>query len=212
MNKQIKTWAASLLAVAIVGTAGLVMAEENTLGAQAAAKDSSYTLEEMLTYAIQDEYLAQAEYAAIIAAFDVTRPYTNILRAEDNHADALLGLFEAHDMALPDAKSVAGQAVIPETLAETFAIGVEAEQNNIAMYDAFLKQDLPDDVRVVFENLRDASVNHLAAFERGVTRDGTGNRFGGSARQSNRGNSGSRGTRAANGIGQQGDPDNCIIA
>jgi len=203
MNKQIKTWAASLLAVAVVGTAGVVMAEENALGAQAAAKDSSYTIEEMLTYAIQDEYLAQAEYAAIIEAFDVTRPYTNILRAEGNHVEALLPLFAAHGVTVPDASIVAGQAVIPDTLEETLAIGVEAEQKNIAMYDAFLEQDLPDDVRVVFENLRDASANHLAAFERGAARDGAGNRFGGNR---------SRGNRGANGIGQQGDPAHCIIA
>jgi len=85
MNNKIKTLTASFLTVAILGTTGLVMAEGKSLGAKAAAADENYTLEEMLTYAIQDEYLAKAEYAAIIDTFDVTRPYTNIIRAENNH-------------------------------------------------------------------------------------------------------------------------------
>ncbi len=240
MNRQIKTWTSSLLAVAILGTAGAVMAEENSLGAKAASEDTSYTLQEMLTYAIEDEYMAKAEYAAIIDTFDVARPFTNIMRAENTHIAELLPLFEAYQVPVPAESSVAGQAVIPETLADTFAIGVEAEEKNIAMYEAFLKQDLPDDVREVFENLRDGSINHLAAFERGVSRDGTqtglGNRAGGSADvNGNRGgkangnsrfgndlsesrNPGNRlggitGNRGNGGgsIGPQGDPENCIL-
>jgi len=239
MNQKIKTLTASFLAVAVLGTTGLVMAESNSLGAKAAAADDNYTLQEMLTYAIQDEYLAKAEYAAIIDTFDVTRPYTNIIRAESNHIAELLPLFDNYKVPVPVESSVAGQAIIPATLAETFAIGVEAEKNNIAMYEAFLKQDLPDDVRAVFENLRDGSIKHLAAFERGVERDGAtagsgvGNGTGFGARGGNRGNRGSRsnlnsqpgngfsgntdpdtartwGNRGT-GLGLQGDPENCIL-
>lgn len=196
MNKQIKTWTASLLAISIIGSAGIVMAEEKSLGAKAASQDTSYTLSEMLNYAIEDEYLAKAEYAAIIDTFDVARPFTNIIRAEGTHIAELLPLFETYQVPVPAESSVAGQAVIPATLAETFAIGVEAEEKNIAMYEAFLKQDLPDDVREVFENLRDGSIKHLAAFERGVSRDGAtagaGNRTVGSP----------NGNRSARGNGQ----------
>ena len=198
MNKQIKTWTASLLAISIIGTAGIVMAEERSLGAKAASQDTSYTLIEMLNYAIEDEYLAKAEYAAIIDDFDVTRPFTNIIRAENNHIAELLPLFEAYRVPVPAESSVAGQAMIPASLAEAFAIGVEAEEKNIAMYEAFLKQDLPDDVRDVFENLRDGSIKHLAAFERGVSRDGStagaGNRTDGATN--------GNGKRGARGNGQ----------
>ena len=38
------------------------------------------------------------------------------------------------------------------------------------MYEAFLQQDLPQDVQDVFTALRDASQNHLAAFERNLDR------------------------------------------
>jgi hypothetical protein len=43
---------------------------------------------------------------------------------------------------------------------------VGAEQENIALYDDFLKLDLPRDVRNVFTNNRRASLkNHLPAFQ-----------------------------------------------
>jgi hypothetical protein len=47
------------------------------------------------------------------------------------------------------------------------AAGVVAERENIALYDDLLKQDLPADVRQVFESNRSASLlAHLPAFQR----------------------------------------------
>ena len=40
-------------------------------------------------------------------------------------------------------------------------IGVEAEIENIAMYESFLKRELPDDVREVYKRLKATSQNHL---------------------------------------------------
>jgi hypothetical protein len=48
--------------------------------------------------------------------------------------------------------------------------GVQAEIDNIAMYDSFLQQTLPEDVKLVFVELRDASKNHLASFQRQLKR------------------------------------------
>ena len=46
------------------------------------------------------------------------------------------------------------------------AAGVEAETDNIALYDRLLKLNLPADVEQVFTNNRAASFNnHLPAFE-----------------------------------------------
>lgn len=144
-------------------------------GAAAAEADSSYSLNDMLTYALQDEYNARTEYAAIQAEFGTQRLYSNIQRAEETHIKALLPLFETYDVSLPAEPSV-DSIDLPATLAETYAVGVTAEVNNIAMYDKFLAQnDLPDDVRLVFTNLKRASENHLKAFQRAVDGDiGTG--------------------------------------
>lgn len=190
MNRTIKMLTAALLTTAVLGSSGLVLAAETNLGAKAAALDKSYTLADMLTYALEDEYLAKAEYAAIIAEFDAARPYTNIIKAEANHIAELLPLFSAYKVTVP-VVDAASHAIVPATLAETYAIGVEAEKDNIAMYEAFLKQDLPADVRVVFENLRNASVRHLAAF----TRWDNGGQAGSSIGTGNRGNSENTGNR-----------------
>nr|HPJ24034.1 hypothetical protein [Bacillota bacterium] len=131
-----------------------------------ATVDSSttYTLEEMLTYAIQDEYMAQAEYQAIIATFGEVRPFTNIVVAEQTHIDLLLPLFAEYGYTVP-ANDAAANVVIPDSITSALATGIQAEEANIAMYQVFLAQDnLPDNVRAAFEYLVNASQNHLNAF------------------------------------------------
>lgn len=136
---------------------------------------------------------------AIIKKFDVTRPYSNIINAETRHIEELLPLFSEYKVTVP-ANDAANSTAVPATLTETFAIGVDAEKRNIAMYEAFLKENLPDDVRDVFENLREGSVKHLAAFERGGGLDSTGAGQG----------SGNRGNRQQS-AGQQSDPNDCLL-
>lgn len=182
-----RAWAAGILTFAVAASVAAastaaVMADEAALGAKAAQADQRVTIQEMLTYAIQDEYLARAEYSAIIQAFDVDRPFTNIIRAESSHIVELEPLLEAYQVPAADVAAITAMAATPATLAEAYATGVIAEKDNIAMYESFLKQDLPADVRAVFENLRDGSLRHLAAFERGGSISspaaGTGNGFG----------------------------------
>ena len=61
--------------------------------------------------------------------------------------------------------TVASRAVAVGSLTEAYQAGVNAEVNNIAMYETFLAQELPDNVRAVFESLMRASENHLRAFQ-----------------------------------------------
>ena len=133
-------------------------------GSEGALDDEALTLADMLTYAIQDEYLARAEYDWIIGSFGSVRPFTNIIRAEETHIEALLPLFEAYGIASP-ADEGESHAVAVASLTEAYQAGVNAEVNNIAMYETFLDQDLPDNVRAVFESLMRASENHLRAFQ-----------------------------------------------
>lgn len=150
--------------------AGAALALSLSMASGAYAAETDYTVESMLNTAIQDEYKALAEYEALVEVFDVARPFTNIMKAEERHIDALLPLFEAYGFEVPvnDAKD---HAVIPESLAETYAIGIQAEIDNIAIYKDFLENgEVPEDVALVFENLMKASEHHLAAFERGLER------------------------------------------
>jgi len=145
------------------------MADTTTYGAAGAAADTSFTIEEMLMYAIQDEYLAKAEYEAIMDTFGVINPFSNIAKSEQTHINLLTPLFETYDVAMPQ-DTASDYTAVPATLAETFAIGVDAEVKNIAMYESFLATDLPDDIRLVFERLKNASESHLKAFENGLDR------------------------------------------
>ncbi len=136
-------------------------------GAKGALQDDDITLEKALTYAIQDEYLAQARYEAVIEKFGPTFPFTNIKVAEQRHIDALVRLFQKYDIDIPE--NFAKQYTpTPTTLKQAFEAGVEGEIDNIDMYEKMAEADIPDDAKRVFTNLRDASKNHLASFKSGL--------------------------------------------
>jgi len=136
-------------------------------GNEAALSADSLTLEEMLIYGIEDEYSAYTEYEYILENFEVTTPFSNIINAEANHVSMLLPLFDAYEITVPEDDSE-NHLIFIEDLEDTFRTGVIAEILNIDMYNVFLEYDLPDDVRDVFISLRDASIKHLAAFQRNV--------------------------------------------
>lgn len=175
-----RTWITALALIMMLTLTTASLASDN-YGALAVREGNTYPLEQMLTYALQDEQLALAEYQAILNAFDTDRPFSNIIKAEEHHVSLLLPLFAAHGIAVPE-NTAQEHVTLPATLKEVFAVGVEVEVNNIAMFNTFLAQnDLPDDVREVFEWLKRASENHLRAFERGLNRP-----EGGRYRQSDR--------------------------
>ena len=125
-----------------------------------------YTLESMLNYAILDEYLAKATYEKIIDTYGDIKPFSRIVLAEQTHIDLLLPLFETYGIEVPAVPS-SDEIIVPESISSALATGVEAEKANIALYDSFLAQEnLPDDVRLVFESLKAASENHLNAFSK----------------------------------------------
>lgn len=122
-------------------------------------------LESMFTVLINDEYKARAEYVAIVDEFGDQNPFTNLIRAETNHINALTGLFESYGLDVPEDNG-ASVAVVPDTLQEAYEIGVDAEIANAALYENYLSQDLPNAVETVFTNLMLASAEkHLPTFE-----------------------------------------------
>ncbi|PPA69473.1 rubrerythrin family protein [Jeotgalibacillus proteolyticus] len=145
---------------------------QNDFGAVGALNAQTLTLPQMLTYAMQDEYLAQARYDAILAAFGYIPTFYQIKEAELRHIAALNALFERYQIPMPE--NIAQTLVsTPEIVKNAFAAGVQGEIDNIAMYDKFLTYELPADLSIVFNQLRNASRNHLAAFEKGLGREFT---------------------------------------
>jgi hypothetical protein len=141
----------------------------DTYGAKGALNDTSLTLREMLTYAIQDEYLAQARYNKILGTFGYIRTFARLQEAELRHISALLQLFNRYQVPVP--QDISPQfATPPATIKDAYEAGVKGEIENISMYEKFLDFEIPTDIRNVFTRLKDASLNHLAAFERGLAR------------------------------------------
>ncbi len=147
----------------------LILLADLTWGASAALSSETLTVEDMLLYSIQDEYSAQAEYEYIIANFDVTKPFTNIIVAEGSHIEMLLPLYDVYELDIPENTAV-DHLIVIESVNEAFETGVYAEIINIAMYNEFLEYDLPDDIEAVFISLRDASMKHLDAFEKNLAK------------------------------------------
>ncbi|KHE72188.1 hypothetical protein LD39_05870 [Halobacillus sp. BBL2006] len=139
-------------------------------GAKGALNATELSFPEALTYALQDEYLAQSRYDNILSEFGEIQTFSRIKQAELRHIDALLTLFSRYQISIPENDSVQYVST-PENIKDAYAKGVEGEIDNIAMYDKFLSYQIPDDARIIFTQLRNASVNHLQAFRRGLARE-----------------------------------------
>lgn len=187
MKKKVIWIVGGLIIAAVLVIAGINETQKNksevasttetSIGSQKAATDKDYTLKEMLTYAIQDEYMAQAVYAAIIDKYGKQQPFYSIAQAEGMHINMLLPLLKKYDVAVPE-NDAENRVAAPASLQEGYTAGIESETNNIAMFKSFLKEDLPDDVKAVFETLVAQSENHLNTFERasnGTMGNGMGN-------------------------------------
>lgn len=152
----------------LMGTLLISAITFSSIGASSVKDQKTFTVEEMLTYSMEDELVAKLEYEKIIEELNGGRPFTNIIEAEKAHISYLEPLLEKYKVEYP--KVSEEEAIIPENLLEAYEIGVKAEIANIGMYERFLEEDLPEDVREVFIRLKNASENHLKAFERQVDR------------------------------------------
>ncbi|MCK5129725.1 MAG: DUF2202 domain-containing protein, partial [Clostridiales bacterium] len=146
---------------------------EYDFGAKSALEKENFSIEEMLRYAIEDEYFARQEYESILEKFGEQKPFSNIIKAEERHIELLKDIYTKYEYTIPEDTAI-DHVVLPEDIKEALEIGVQAEIDNIAMYEKFLEQVLPDDIRDVFIELRDGSKKHLNAFKKGPRGNGNG--------------------------------------
>jgi len=171
MKKTVRAIAFALMVSLTLAAAG---AADILYGNTAAKADNSLTIQDMLLYAAQDEYTAQAEYAAIMGKYGMLRPFSNVIRAEGNHLAWLKDAFAAYKLPFP-VDEASSHLIVPATLIDAYRTGVQAEVDNIAMYDSFLASPLIQgtqyaDLRTLFTNLANASENHLRAFQNQLAR------------------------------------------
>ncbi len=119
-----------------------------------------------LSLTINDEFKAEATYQKVLDKFGEVRPFSNIINAEKKHSDALAELFVRYSLSIP---ANDWYEKVPEfaSVQEACRAGVDAEIENVALYDELFEKVDNQDIISVFTSLRDASeYNHLPAFER----------------------------------------------
>ncbi len=120
-----------------------------------------------LKSAIDDEYKARATYEAVIGKLGSTRPFSMIIRAEEQHISSLKALFDKYGLDIPEDPYT--NVEVASIRSENCSVGVEAEILNASLYRDNLLPAVKDypDIISVFTNLMNASQNnHLPAFER----------------------------------------------
>lgn len=125
--------------------------------------------------AMADEQAAFATYTAILDRFGAVRPFSNIVNAEKRHMEMLTGLYTKYGVPVPVNTALAPPDVAKLDLQALCQVGVEAEVENVRLYDEELLPIVADfpEIRIVLQNLRDASAErHLPAFQRCVARGG----------------------------------------
>ena len=156
----------SFVFVFLLGINTVFAGTADDYGAKAALQQEQLSVQQMLEFAIEDEYLARSEYLSVLDSFGQIRPFVNIVRAEERHIDLLIPLFVDRGWDVPVDNS-RDKIVGMDTLAAAFVQAQAIETDNIAMYEHFLQQDnLPEDVQFVFSRLLSASQKHLASFSR----------------------------------------------
>lgn len=135
-----------------------------------------------LCEALDDEYKARATYAAVIDRFGPVRPFINIIQSEQRHINALQMLLRRRGWPIPDDPH-GGCVEAPASLDEACRLGVQAELDNVALYERLHSMAAEDqEVLAVFANLQGASQQrHLPAFRDGCKGGGGGHggsRFG----------------------------------
>jgi len=123
---------------------------------------------EALVEAINDEYKAHALYEKTIEKFGLVKPFSMIIRAEEQHISSLKSLFDKYGLEIPK-DDWANKVSAEETLQKTCQAGVDAEIANAKLYKDKLLPMVSgyEDINLVFTNLMNASQEkHLVAFER----------------------------------------------
>lgn len=124
-----------------------------------------------LDTALDDERKAKAFYKAVMEKFGERRPFSNIIQAEQRHANALIAQYERLNLPVPEDRWKDHTFEVPDSFQETADMSIVAEIENVAVYDRIESMVSDEQVLAVFDNLRWASQErHLRAF----TRHGSG--------------------------------------
>jgi hypothetical protein len=167
--------ALALLALGTTIAAGVARADT--------ASPTSENLASDLTYMVEEERVAHDLYQVLADAHDGARPFSNIVRSEQRHVEAVRALLTAHGITDPTVGREAGsyantdlQALYDASKTKgtsswtaAVQIGIAVEKQDIADLEKSLDRTQDAEVRRVYENLLAASRQHLDAFTRAAS-------------------------------------------
>ena len=189
---------ASLKSISAALLAGLAV-----LPACTSATGQSATDADALRQALDDEYRAEAIYAAVIEKFGEVRPFTNIIQAEQRHSERAKAQMDRLGIEFEPVNPFLGTVAAPASVLEACKQAVEAEIENIALYDRLLPVIEDPQVRETLTALQSASrERHLPAFERCVARGGEMGPRGGGGQGQGQGRGHGQGHGQDHGMGQ----------
>lgn len=141
------------------------------------AGELSDAQKEGLVFMVEEEKLARDLYEYLYAKRDLTI-FSNIAKSEQQHMDSVIELLEKYDLdystsletrgsfenaelqSLYDTLTVRGEASIVEAL----EVGKLIEEVDIEDLEGLVTEDIPEDLKVVYDNLLKGSYNHLSGF------------------------------------------------
>jgi hypothetical protein len=121
--------------------------------------------QDALQKAILEEYGALNLYQSVIKEFGSVAPFAQIVRAEQQHVNALVRQATKYGVSVP---ANPGLASVPTfaSLSAAYQAGVDAEIADAALYDQLKPAVTHTDILQVFNHLQNASLNsHLPAFQ-----------------------------------------------
>ena len=141
-------------------------------GAAASAPAAGYAAtplsaeeKDALSQAILEEYGALNLYKSVINQFGSVAPFAQIVRAEQNHVNALLQQAAKYGVTAPANPGLSGLPSF-NSLSAAYQAGADAEIADAALYDTLKPVVTHTDLLQVFNNLQRASLNsHLPAFQ-----------------------------------------------
>lgn len=119
-----------------------------------------------LNQAVLEEYGALNLYQSVIAQFGNVYPFSQIVRAEQQHVNALIRQATKYGITLPANPGLSTTVPTFNTLSDACQVGAAAEIADAALYDELKPVVMQSSLLQVFNNLQSASLNsHLPAFQ-----------------------------------------------
>ncbi len=122
------------------------------------------TINRILSYALENQMIAKAEYRGMINKYGISKPFIKLLKTQEPYIDMINSLFKSYNLKAPN-KNWEQTVRIPENVDIFYADSAIKEKNIVEMYKGFLSEEIPDDIRAAVQKLMELSLNHIRLYK-----------------------------------------------